>query len=132
MQIIFCLLTAVFLGLSFTISVLLMVGVLIVISLLYIGFGLIVTDKQVGGIFAIFVNLSTWFSGTWFEPNMIGGTFQSVTQFLPFVHAVHAARAILSGAYSDVYMPLAIVLGYTVFIFMMATLLFQRKMRGQI
>ncbi|MFJ7185342.1 ABC transporter permease [Lysinibacillus xylanilyticus] len=135
LQIIFCLLAAVFLGLSLNISVLLMVGVLIVISLLYIGFGLLLgtifTDKQVGGIFAIFVNLSTWFSGTWFEPDIIGGTFQSITQFLPFVHAVNAARAVLSGAYSDVFVPLSIVLGYTVFIFLIAVLLFQRKIRGE-
>ncbi|OXS73573.1 hypothetical protein B1B04_12680 [Lysinibacillus sp. KCTC 33748] len=103
---------------------------------MYIGFGLLLgtifTDKQVGGIFALFVNLSTWFSGTWFKPDMRGGTFQSITQFLPFVHAVHAACAVLGGAYSDVFVPLAIVLGYTVIIFMIATLLFQRKMRGQI
>lgn len=135
LQIIFCLLTALFLGLTFNISVLLMVGVLIVISLLYIGFGLlfgtIFTDKQVGGIFAIFVNLSTWLSGTWFEPEMIGGTFQSIAQLLPFVHAVNAARAALSGAYLDVCLPLSIVIGYTVFIFIIATLLFKRKMRGQ-
>ncbi|MDM5249076.1 ABC transporter permease [Lysinibacillus sp. G4S2] len=135
LQIIFCLFTALFLGLSFNISVLIMVGVLIIISLLYIGvgllFGTIFTDKQVGGIFAIFVNLSTWFSGTWFEPDMVGGTFQSIAQFLPFVHAVHAARAALSGAYSDVFIPLSIVLGYTTVIFVIATFLFQRKMRGQ-
>ncbi|WP_285400520.1 ABC transporter permease [Lysinibacillus sp. fls2-241-R2A-57] len=135
LQIIFCLFTALFLGLSFNISVLIMVGVLIIISLLYIGvgllFGTIFTDKQVGGIFAIFVNLSTWFSGTWFEPDMVGGTFQSIAQFLPFVHAVHAARAALSRAYSDVFIPLSIVLGYTTVIFVIATFLFQRKMRGQ-
>jgi ABC-2 type transport system permease protein len=41
---------------------------------------------------------------------MIGGTFQSITQFLPFVHAVNAARAVLSGAYSDVFVQLSIVL----------------------
>jgi len=135
LQIIFCLFTALFLGLSFNISVLIMVGVLIIISLLYIGvgllFGTIFTDKQVGGIFAIFVNLSTWFSGTWFEPDMVGGTFQSIAQFLPFVHAVHAARAALSGAYSDVFIPISIVLSYTIVIFVIATFLFQRKMRGQ-
>ncbi len=77
------------------------------------------------------MNISTFFSGTWFKPDMIGGTFQSITQFLPFVHAVNAARAVLSGDYSDVFMPLAIVLCYSVFVFILATLLFKQKMRGQ-
>ncbi|MGE7114502.1 ABC transporter permease [Lysinibacillus sp. NPDC047702] len=133
-QIILCLLAAMFLGLPLDSSILFMVGVLIIISLFYIGlgllFGTIFTDKQVGGIFAIFVNVSTWFSGTWFEPDMIGGTFQAIAQFLPFVHAVNAARAVQSTSYAAAFIPLVIVVGYTIVIFTIAILLFKRKMRG--
>jgi len=134
LQIILCLLAAMFLGLSLDSSILWMVGVLMIISLLYISlgllFGTIFTDKQVGGIFAIFVNVSTWFSGTWFEPDMIGGTFQAIAQFLPFVHAVSAASAIQSTSYTEAFIPLVIVIGYTIIIFAIAILLFKRKMRG--
>ncbi|MNH45649.1 hypothetical protein D3C79_1081510 [compost metagenome] len=61
---------------------------------------------------------------------MIGGTFQSIAQFLPFVHAVNAARAVQSTSYTDAFIPLVIVIGYTIVIFIIAILLFKRKMRG--
>ena len=87
LQIFVCLATAMFLGLPFNKSILFMILVLLIISPLYIScgllFGTLFTDKQVGGIFAIFVNVTTWLSGTWFELDMIGGTFQKIAQLLP-------------------------------------------------
>ena len=61
---------------------------------------------------------------------MIGGTFQAIAQFLPFVHAVSAASAIQSTSYTEAFIPLVIVIGYTIIIFAIAILLFKRKMRG--
>ncbi|WP_155591502.1 ABC transporter permease [Lysinibacillus cavernae] len=134
LQIFICLVTAIFLGLSFDKSILLMVLVLMIISLLYIGigllFGTLFTDKQVGGIFAIFVNVTTWLSGTWFELDMVGGTFQSIAQLLPFVHAVNAAKATIDGAYGDMLQSLSIVIGYTVFITSISIIVFRRKMQA--
>ncbi|QDP99219.1 ABC transporter permease [Lysinibacillus fusiformis] len=133
LQISVCILAALFLGLSLDLSVLFMGIVLIVISLLYIGFGLLLgtifTDKQVGGIFAILVTVTTWLSGTWFQLDMIGGAFQSIAQLLPFVHAADAARAVLSGHYEDVLLSLAIVVGYTALTFIIAILVFKGKMQ---
>jgi len=134
LQISLCMLTAFFLGLSLVKTIPLMVVVLLIISSLYIGIGLLLgtlfTDKQVGGIFAIFVNVTTWLSGTWFTLDMIGGTFQCIAQFLPFVHAVNAARAILAGAYVDMLQSLAIVVGYTILIIFTAIMAFKQKMQG--
>ncbi|WP_312124261.1 hypothetical protein [Lysinibacillus boronitolerans] len=63
LQIFVCLATAMFLGLPFNKSILFMILVLLIISPLYIScgllFGTLFTDKQVGGIFAIFVNVTT-------------------------------------------------------------------------
>lgn len=134
LQIMGCLLAACFLGLSFDKSVLYMVLVLLIIAPLYISigllFGTLFTDKQVGGIFAIFVNVTTWLSGTWFELDMVGGTFQSIAHFLPFVHAVNAAKAILQGAYVDMLQSLSIVIGYSLLITIFAMIAFKRKMRA--
>lgn len=109
LQIVVCLITAFFLGLSIHLHVLVAIILLLMIALLYIGFGLLLgttfTDKQVGGIFAIFVNLSAWLSGTWFALDMIGGAFQSIAYVLPFAHAVDAARYALAGEYSKVVVP---------------------------
>ncbi|MFY0517998.1 ABC transporter permease [Lysinibacillus sp. UGB7] len=135
LQISVCILAAIFLGLSLNLSVLFMGIVLIVISLLYIGLGLLLgtifTDKQVGGIFAIFVNVTTWLSGIWFQLDMMGDTFHSIARLLPFVQAVDAARAVLSGHYQDIFIPLAIVFGYTTIIFITAILGFKQKMKSK-
>lgn len=134
LQISLCMITAFFLGLSLDKTIPLMVVVLLIISSLYIGIGLLlgtlITDKQVGGIFAIFVNITTWLSGTWFTLDMIGETFKSIAQLLPFVHAVNAARAIVDGTYVDMLQSLAIVIGYTVLIIFTAIVIFKRKMQG--
>lgn len=135
LQIVVCLITAFFLGLSIHLHVLVAIILLLMIALLYIGFGLLLgttfTDKQVGGIFAIFVNLSAWLSGTWFALDMIGGAFQSIAYVLPFAHAVDAARYALAGEYSKVVVPFIWVAGYAVFLFVIAVLSFKKKMKGQ-
>lgn len=134
LQIIICFISALFLGLSFHVNILVAVIVLILIAMLYIGFGLLFgtyfTDKQVGGIFAIFVNLTTWLSGTWFKLDMIGGAFKTIASVLPFTHAVDATRFALSGQYGDLVVPLLWVVGYTIMIFVLAVWGFKRKMKS--
>lgn len=135
LQIFVCLATAMLLGLPFNKSILFLILVLLMISPLYISFGLLFgtlfTDKQVGGIFAIFVNVTTWLSGTWFELDMIGGTFQKIAQHLPFMHAVDAARAILHAEYAHVFYSLIVIIGYTVIMTILAIFMFKRKMQGR-
>ncbi|WP_142828253.1 ABC transporter permease [Planococcus soli] len=134
LQITACYGTALLLGMPFTIDAIPAVGVLLIISLLYIGFGLFFgtffTDRQVGAMFAIFVNITTWLSGTWFELDMIGGTFQRVAYLLPFAHAVDASRAIFAGDYGAVFIPMLWVMAYTAVIFGIAVWGFKKRMRG--
>lgn len=134
LQIVICFISAFFLGLSFNANVLGVVILLIIIAMLYIGFGLLLgtyfTDKQVGGIFAIFVNLTAWLSGTWFKLDMIGGAFKTIAYALPFAYAVDATRFALSGEYGDLVVPLLWVVGYTIIIFVIAVLGFKRKMKS--
>lgn len=134
MQIVVCFVAAYFLDLQLNWNVLLTVLVLFVNALLYIGFGLMLgtffTDKQVGGLFALFVNVATWFSGTWFTLDMIGGAFEKIASLLPFVHAVDATRFALQGNYSDILVPLLWVAGYTVVVYAIAISGFKKKMRS--
>lgn len=64
---------------------------LIPTALLYVGVGMIVgvsfSDKQVGGFFSIFVNLTAWMSGVWFDMKLIGGVYTKICAVLPFYHA---------------------------------------------
>ncbi|MGE8205371.1 ABC transporter permease [Heyndrickxia sp. NPDC080065] len=135
-QTIISFIAALFLGLPFNANVLLAILVLLPISLLFIGIGLlagsIFNDKQVGGICgALLTNVSAWLSGTWFDLNLVGGWFKEIAYALPFVHAVDASRAALSGDYASILPHLWWVIGYTVVIIVIAIFVFKKKMNGE-
>ncbi len=135
-QSIICYIVAIILGLDITVNILLAVLFIIPISVLFIALGLlfgsILSDKQVGGICgALLTNLSAWLSGTWFDLELVGGTFKKIAYALPFVHAVEMERAVLSGNFADIFPHLCWVLGYGVLALIAAVLLFLRQMKKQ-
>ncbi len=134
-QVAMCFIVAFFLGLTVSINVLLTIIVLIPVAILFIAIGLLsgslFNEKQVSGVCgALLTNLSAWLSGTWFDLDLVGGTFKTVADALPFVHAVNAGRAALSGNYSAIFPDLWWVIGYTVAVMAIAILVFTRKMNG--
>ncbi len=136
MQSVVCFGVALILGLELSVNILLSIVMIIPISLLFIGIGLlfgsILNDKQVGGICgALLANLSAWLSGTWFELELVGGTFKKIAYALPFVHAVEMERATLSGNYTAIFPHLWWVLGYAIAVIALAVLLFLRQMKKQ-
>ena len=125
-----------FLGLEININLLLSIILIIPIALLYIGIGLlcgsIFNDKQVGGICgALLTNLSAWFSGIWFDLELVGGTFKKISYALPFVHSVEMQRAVISGNYNEIFPHLLWVLAYALIIVFIAIYLFLRQMKKQ-
>lgn len=134
LQIIICLFAASFFGLSININSLLAISVLLVISFLFISFGLLFgtlfTDKQVGGIFALFVNLTAFLSGIWFSLDLIGGTFKTICYLLPFAHAVDAAKAAFAGNVQDIWGSLFVVISYTIVIMIFTTVVFRKRMQS--
>lgn len=130
-----CFIVSFFIGLSIDINVLLALVVLIPTAILFISIGLlcgsIFTDKQVGGICgALLTNLSAWLSGTWFDLNLVGGTFKAVAYALPFVHAVNATRSALNGNYDLIFPDLWWVIGYALLIFSVAVYAFKKKIKN--
>ena len=131
-----CYLTALFLGLPLTVSILYAILMILPVSVLYIALGLlfgsILTDKQAGGVCgALLTNLSAWLSGTWFDLNLVGGIFRDIAYALPFVHAVELERAVLSGNYANMFPHLWWVLAYAGSAMIAAVLLFLRQMKRQ-
>ena len=129
-----CYIVAIILGLDITVNILFSVAFAIPISILFIALGLlfgsILTDKQVGGICgALLTNLSAWLSGTWFDLELVGGTFKDIAYALPFVHAVELERAVLMGHFADIFPHLWWVLGYAIAALAIAVLLFLRQMK---
>jgi len=136
MQCIICYIAAMLLGLELTLHTLSGLLLMLPVSLLYIGLGLlfgsILSDKQVGGVCgALLTNLSAWLSGTWFDLELVGGVFKKIAYALPFVHAVEMERAAISGAYGDVLSHLLVVLAYGLVSLALAVLLFLRQMKKQ-
>ena len=135
-QCVICYIAAIGLGLNITVNILYAVIFIIPVSVLYIALGLlcgsILNDKQVGGICgALLTNLSAWLSGVWFDLDLVGGAFKSISYALPFVHAVDMERAILAGDFSGIFPHLWWVLGYTVVLLVLSVLMFLRQMKKQ-
>ena len=135
-QSLICYLAALALGLPFSANILYAVLLMLPVSLLYIGLGLlcgsVLNDKQVGGICgALLTNLSAWLSGIWFDLELVGGAFRKIAYMLPFVHAVELERAALSGNFAGIFPHLWWGLGYAAAILAAAVLLFLRQMKRQ-
>ena len=134
-QTVVCFLAAFFFGLPVSVNILLTLLVLMPAAILYIAIGLlagsVLNDKQVGGICgALLTNLSAWLSGTWFDLNMIGGVFRAIAYALPFVHAVEAGKAALSGNYALILPHLLWVIGYAAAVMGVAVYAFRKRMQS--
>ena len=107
--------------------------ILFVMSIGYIGLGMILgvlfTYKQVP-IAWIAVNLLTIFGGAWFPLEAIGGAIQSIMNALPFAHAIDAARDVMihGVGFGDIAIDFYWVLGYTLVFFALGVFLFRRRM----
>ena len=134
MQAIITYLVAFVLGLCFNINVLYAVLFIIPVSLLFISIGLLcgslLSDKAVGGICgALLTNLTAWLSGVWFDLELVGGAFLTISKALPFYHAVELERCVLKGNFENLLMHLIIILAYTLVDFMAATFAFIKQMK---
>lgn len=132
---ILCFGVALLLGMEFRMQIVLVLLVLLPAAVLFIAIGLLCgslfTDKQVGGICgALLTNLTAWLSGTWFDLDLVGGGFKAAADCLPFAHAVNAGRFAMAGEYGRIMPELAWVIGYAAVFYLLAVLVFTRKMKS--
>ena len=130
-----CFACAFILGLKPSAGVLLCMAVSLPSAWLFIGLGLLcgslLNDKQVGGICgALLTNLSAWLSGTWFDLDLVGGTFKKIAEIFPFCHAVEAGRAALALNFSGIFPDLWWVAAYALAINILAVWVFTKKMHS--
>lgn len=126
-------LAAYFFGLSFSIHIISAVFTTALTSLLFIGTGLLagnlMNDKAVGGFCgALLTNLAGWLSGIFIPIDLIGGAFKSIAHALPFYHNVEAIRDVMHGNYNEAVPHLAIVMVYTIAIFIIVIITFRHRM----
>lgn len=135
-QAVICYIAALCLGLDFSVRILYAILLILPVSMLYIGLGLlcgsVFTDKQVGGVCgALLTNLSAWLSGTWFDLELVGGAFRKIAYALPFVHAVELERAALAGNWAAMFPNIWWVLGYAFVTVVAAIIMFLKQMKKQ-
>lgn len=104
-------------------------------ALFYIGFGLllgaVLKQKQIGALFSLFVTVSTWLSGMWFDLSLLGNWMEVLGKCLPFWYAVDAGRAALSHNYVNLITDLPVLLGWSLLMFALAAVFFRRRLRGK-
>ena len=135
-QTVFCYLFAIPLGLDFSVNIMYAVLGIIPMAIFYISLGLlcgsILGVKQVGGICgALLTNLSAWFSGVWFDLNLVGGAFKKIAYALPFVHAAELEKALFIGNIEGAVSHILPVLLCSIVITVMAVFCFLRQMKNQ-
>jgi len=121
------------LGLTISANILLAIVTLVPTTVLFIGIGLLcgslMNDKAVGGICgALLTNVAGWLSGIWFPIELVGGRFKTLCQWLPFYHGAQATKDAISGRFNDILPNLAVVSIYAVVIYIVAIMVFRRKM----
>ena len=122
-------------GLPVTANILLAIPLTALVSLLFIGIGLLcgslMSDKAVGGICgALLTNVAGWLSGVFIPIDLIGGGFKALTRVLPFYHGVEAIKQALAGDYVAILPHIGIVLAYAVAIYLLTIFAFRGKMNG--
>jgi len=121
------------LGLKFTINILASIPFLLLISLIFIGLGLVfgslLRDSVVGGVSSIIIQVVAFTSGMWFSLELIGGAFKVISYILPFSHSVDLVKNIVSGNYDNTLVSFLVVAAYTLIMVILSIVIFKKKMK---
>ena len=127
--------TAMIMGLEPGWNLLSALVVMIPAALFYIGFGLFLgatmKQKQIGALFSMYVTVSTWFSGMWFDLSLIGNWMAAIGKCLPFWYAVDAGRAVLNNNYVNLVADILVLLAWAGAMLALAAVCFRRRLKGK-
>lgn len=131
-QVIICFLISLIFGLKISVNLLLAVVLLLPSAVMFIAMGVLIgsvfSDKAVGGIASIIVNLATILGGMFFPLRVMQGAFVTVAYIFPFAHAVDLASFAINGQYSEILRPLLVVSLYAIVLLAAALLVFRKKL----
>lgn len=123
---------ALFLGLEFSINVILSILVSIPISILFIALGILIgsisTAKSSSGLGSIVVQLVAFTSGMYFSSDIVGKTFDIICRILPFSRVLDIVKEILNNNYINIISNSIISVIYITGITIIAILTFKKKM----
>ena len=109
----------------------------LVTSLVFLGlgilFGSLCNEKSIGGVASIVISSHSVLSGMWFPVDGLSGGFVKVMNILPFKNATILIQNTLNGindTFNDFIKPLLIILGYAFITFVLAIVVYKRKMKS--
>ena len=125
--------TAMLLGLSFSINIIYTILISIVVSILFIAFGILigslVSEKATGGIGSVIVQLACFTSGMYFSTEMVGKVFAKICEFLPFESCLNIIKGVLNNNFEIISARNIIVFSvYTIVTLIIAIKIFKEKM----
>ena len=125
--------TAIILGLEFTISIIPTILVSMLISIFFISLGILigslVSEKGTGGIGSIIVQLVCFTSGMYFPKEVVGGVFEIICKILPFEGCLNILQGVLHNDFSNVTFVNILVLGiYFICTILLSIYAFKKKM----
>lgn len=130
LQIVVCFVVGSFYGITYNLSIFIVLAIVFTIAIACIGLGMIIgslfSEKQAPGVGSIVIIVISLFGGVWMDLKMVGGVFGAVGYSLPFAYAIDAARAVLNGSgWSAIAINFYWVLGYTLIFFILGILCFR-------
>lgn len=110
---------------------LLSVLVLLIPAIFYCTCGILVgvigkNEKQCGPICSLFITASGMLGGIWMPIEIMGGTFFEICKLLPFYNGVKIGTYTCAGQLSSILLPILWVMGYTIAVFTIATLIYNK------
>ena len=132
-QIILFFIVAILLGLKFNISIIFTILISLIISIFFISLGILIgsiaTEKGTGGIGSIIVQLVCFTSGMYFPKELVGKTFSTICEILPFESTLNIIKGVLNNNLSIISTTNIIVFSlYFIIILVLSIIIFKKKM----
>lgn len=78
----------------------------------------------------IYIIAGSFLGGAWMDVNILGDKIKSITEVLPFSHAIEASRIVLSGRPDNFSMNLLVVSIYAIAFCFLSVYFFSKKMKS--
>lgn len=123
---------AILLGLSFSINIIYTILVSLVISVFFISMGLLIgsltSEKGTGGIGSVVVQLVCFTSGMYFSSDLVGKTFNTICQVLPFESCLNIIKGVLNDINIISIRNIIVFSIYMILVLVIAIIVFKKKM----
>lgn len=124
--------TAMILGMDFSVNIILSILVLIPISILFIMLGILIgsitTSKSASGLGSVVVQLVSFTSGMYFSSDLAGKVFNIICRILPFSRVLDIVKSVLNNSYENIVSNSLVASLYIVIITIITIIIFKRKM----